>query len=199
MRDFLYKDVIVRSKLESWTMLFLAVVFFPFNNKFLTNYWTTWFGKVYAPTSANLDDLHNHDRVISHEKIHISDAKKWKLWFSVSYLLLPVPIFFCYGRWYWERKAYLPELMELRDSHKFPKRLNIIVNSLGGSSYLWSWPKKWIREWFLKKIYGKNGNIPHERTRRGLLIETTHSESGGVRMGRGHNTLGQAGMRQFYP
>lgn len=197
MREIPYEGIIVRSKLESFWMLFIAVLLFPFNSKFLTGYWTSWFGKVYAPSSANLNDLSNHDRVIRHEKIHILDEKKWKWWFRISYLFLPVPIFLCYGRWYWERKAYLPELTELKDTYRFPSRLNQIVNNLGGANYAWAWPKKWIREWFLKKIYGKNSQIPYERLKKGLLAEPEPMEVGGIRMGRGYNASGSAGMRQL--
>lgn len=178
-------------------MLYLALLLFPFNQKFLTHYWTTWFGKVYAPSSANLDDLSNHDRVIRHEKIHITDAKKWKWWFRISYLFLPVPIFLCYGRFYWERKAYLPEMMELKDTWRFPIRLNQIVNNLGGPNYMWSWPKKWIREWFLKKIYGKKSQIPFKRLKGGQLEESDPLAVGQVRMGRGYDATGSAGMRQL--
>jgi len=195
MREIAYEGVLVRSKLESWMMLIIAAIVYPFNKSFLTNYWTTMFGKVYAPSSVNLNDLSNYDGIIQHEKIHILDARKWKLWFEISYLLLPFPIFLCYGRWYWERKAYLPELMKLKDSWRLPGRLNSIVNSLGGSNYFWAWPKKWIREWFLKKIYPEK-NVPYERLKKGLLAESAHSDVGNVRLGRGHDTNGNTGMMQ---
>lgn len=196
MRKIAYDGVIVRSKLDSWMMLIIAAIIYPFNKRFLTNYWTTMFGKIYAPSSANMDNLANHDGVIQHEKIHLLDAKKWKVWFGISYLFLPLPIFLCYGRWYWERKAYLPELMKIKDTWRFPGRLNSIVNSLGGSNYLWAWPKKWIREWFLKKIYPEK-NVPYDKLKKGLLAEKTIGQTGGVRMGRGYDTNGKTGMRQL--
>lgn len=197
MREILYKNVIIRPKSESFWMVLIAKLLFLFNPKFLTHYWTSWFGKIYAPSSANLNDLANYDRIIEHEKIHILDEKKWKWWFRISYLFLPLPFFLCYGRFYWERKAYLPEMMVLKDTYKFPKRLNQIVKMLGGPSYVWAWPKTWIREWFLKKIYGKNSQIPFKRLKNGKLEESDPLNVGQIRMGRGHDTTGSAGMRQF--
>lgn len=190
----------VRSKKESFVMHLLALILFPFNPKFLYSYWTTWYGKVYAPVGFSLNDQAGYPakkRVLEHEGIHLKDMKKWKFLFRISYLLLPLPFGLAYCRWRWERKAYLPELKELKNHHTFAKRLNQIVNALGGPDYMWTYPKSWMRKWFMKKVY-PDGNHPHEFNKDGSLIEHgTTKDTGKIRLGRGYNTSGQIGMRQL--
>jgi len=114
-------------------------------------------GVVYAPLylDEHIDDESYYPRlrtILNHESIHIQDQKKWGIIFTLSYIFPPAIL--AYGRWYWERKAYLPELIELYylPSSSFDERLERIIDSLGGSEYFWTWPKKWIREWFLKEV-----------------------------------------------
>lgn len=157
MKEAIIYGVRVRLKSESRLMRLINFFIKPFNKRFMTNYWTTVVDTVYAPSSldAYINDESYYPRIktiIEHEAIHISDYKKWKLLFALTYIFPPV--IFAYGRWVWERKAYLPELIELykRPTHDFDDRLERIVNSLGGPEYMWTWPKKWMCEWFLKEV-----------------------------------------------
>lgn len=130
-------------------MIFIGKLLKPFNPNYMKNYWTTWFGYVYAPNYFDLDDEESwqyYKDVLEHEKIHLNDQEKYGLWFTLTYLLP-------YGRWVWERKAYLPELTKLykTDIIHFEERLETIATALGGPNYFWAWYKPWIVKWFRKK------------------------------------------------
>lgn len=157
MKEKMIYGVKVRLKSESKLMKFFAFLLKPFNKEFMTLYWTTFNGVAYAPLVFekyidNEEHHVQHKELLEHEKIHINDSKKYHVWFFFTYLFPPV--FLAYGRFHWERKAYLGELLNLAergDYNRFYFRLNRIVDILGGPQYLWTWPKPWIRKWFLKK------------------------------------------------
>lgn len=143
----------VRLKSESKLMRFIGRIAKPFSPSFMQTYWTTLFTIVYAPSSFDINDeksYHLHRTTLKHEAVHVADFKKYHIWFILTYLFPPT--LFAYGRFYWERKAYLLELNDLIENHKyttFYARLDQISNSLGGSNYFWAWPKSKIKKWFL--------------------------------------------------
>ena len=160
-KTIIINGVVVRLKSESKLMCFLGLLLSPFNPKFMTNYWTTLNNIVYAPSSfddvIDKPEAHLHYlTIINHEKIHLEDQKQHPILFRLSYVVPPV---MSYGRWYWERKAYLPELIKLYEAQTslFDYRLEQIINALGGPAYLWTWPKSWMRKWFLKEIKNRLG------------------------------------------
>lgn len=63
-------------------------------------------------------------------------------WFIIKYLLLPLPAFFSYYRWKYEREAYIVQL-------KAGWTPEEIANSL--MKYARPWPRKWMIEWFKKQ------------------------------------------------
>lgn len=144
---------IIRSKSSSWVMRAIGWLIYPFNRTFMSSYWTTWFGTIYAPTGIDVSsprDLARHRSTIEHEKVHLSDQKKHPILFPLTYVFPPV--FVAYGRWYWERRAYLVTLSYYHSVSVKKRKIEKIIGQLGGSDYLWTWPKWLMRRWFYKKL-----------------------------------------------
>lgn len=148
----------IKLKSESSLMKLIGFISKPFNPNFMSTTWTTVFTTVFAPSSFDLNNPEKHERILKHEKIHIEDFQRYHVFYVLTYLFPPVIL--SYGRFHWEFKAYLPELVELAETHQyssFYKRLNEIVNMLGGPMYFWCLPKSYIRKQFLRKT-----NMPEE-------------------------------------
>ena len=134
----------VRSKSESRLMRTIGWVLGLLGISFTERFWTTISGKIiWAPTTANLDNLEGYAVTLRHEMTHIRQARDYPVWFQLSYLLLPLPFLFAYGRWHWERQAYLVDIRAGRP-------VEDIVQSLW-RNYLFTWPKPWMRAWFAKR------------------------------------------------
>jgi len=120
---------------------------------FMTTTWTTIGNTIYAPTYVNKDlrDCAVHfEATLRHEKVHVRQYSRYTIpGFLFIYLLLPVPIFLAYGRWRFEREAYLENLKRHSDPLKKEKMIERIVNTLW-NDYAWCWPKRWMRAWFKK-------------------------------------------------
>ena len=97
-----------------------------------------------------------------HMKQRIKLGGKKSVWlgsilYVLLYLFFPLPIFFSYFRYKWEREAYLAQW-------KAPGRfgldveydLNSFVGKLTGRPYFWAWhSKKSVRDWFLRNCFSK--------------------------------------------
>ena len=73
---------------------------------------------------------------------------------AVFYLLFPIPIGLAWGRWVFERGAYL-RAAQMRLACNDASRKELIdraVDRLGGSKYAWAWPKDWVRAWFERRL-----------------------------------------------
>jgi hypothetical protein len=114
---------------------------------FMTIFWTTIGRTVYTP--AYVGDPYIYPTILSHELVHVRQHIKWQVWYELSYLLLPLPVLFAYGRWCWEREAYMQNLSDR------PTAANVeyIVNSLW-KKYAWTWPRFLMRRWFNKQLRG---------------------------------------------
>ena len=78
----------VRYKNESRLMRLLAVLAYPFNESFVDGYITTLGSKVYFPNRADVAANYDHAAdVLAHEGVHIFDAQRHGVWFSISYAL----------------------------------------------------------------------------------------------------------------
>lgn len=143
--DLLRLGVRVKDKRGSLLMRFLALFL---GSRFMTSAWTTMGRRtIWAPTGADLtiNGLLRRETIIRHELIHIAQARRWPVWFQLSYLLLPLPVGFAYFRWRFEREAYLVNLRAGQTS------IDAVVDSLWGF-YAWTWPKPWMRRWFAKEL-----------------------------------------------
>lgn len=116
------------------------------NTRFLDDYFTTIGRTIYYPTEVT--DPRDHLAVLAHELVHVRQWERWRVLFSVSYLLLPVPVLLAWCRWRWEREAYLIQLREAEDPDA---AIAWAVERLW-SDYAWPWPRRWMRRWFHRAL-----------------------------------------------
>ena len=116
------------------------------NGEFMSAYWTTIGRTIYYP--AGVTDPLAHLEVLEHELVHVRQWERWWLLFSVSYLLLPVPVLLAWCRWFWEREAYLVQIREAPDKAEEIERC---VQRIW-SGYAWPWPRPWMRRWFRRQV-----------------------------------------------
>lgn len=86
--------------------------------------------------------------VIRHELVHVDQLTPWwgPLWALLLYVLLPLPVLLS-GRWFFERHAYLVQL------RAGVYTIDLAVETLW-KSYLWPWPRSWMRRWFEDQLKG---------------------------------------------
>jgi hypothetical protein len=96
----------IRYKDESRLMRLLAVLAYPFNERFADGYITTLGSTVYFPSRKDVEQNYTHSAdTLAHEGVHIFDAKQRGLWFTLGYALnqaalLPLMVAFAVlGSW----------------------------------------------------------------------------------------------------
>lgn len=108
-------------------------------------YWMTIGNTIYYPDVYDLETAKLFTDLIDHEKVHIEQYKKYTVpGFLFLYVLVPLPIFFAYFRWRFEREAYMVQL-------RLGVEVEEIVKSLS-SGYGYPWPKFLMRSWFNKQL-----------------------------------------------
>ena len=144
----LEEDIELVSKENSLIMRLIGF-FYP---AFMKSLWTTIGDKIYYPTSVKSPLSARHFTTIKHEVVHVKQFKKYGVGlFLFLYLLCPLPFLFSYFRWKFEREAYL------HANIKNEKDVDRVVDILG-KYYLYPWPTKWMRKWFLEELESrKNG------------------------------------------
>lgn len=139
------QGVVVVPKASSALMRFIGAVLGIFGIDFMDSFWTTISSKrIYAPNGVDLDRLDLYEVIIRHELVHVAQARKWPVWFQVSYLLFPLPFGLAWCRWYWERAAFMVDIKAGRLT------VEQAVNML--SRYGWPWPKGLMRRFFEKQL-----------------------------------------------
>jgi len=81
----------IRNKGSSLLMKIIAVLLYPFNQKFMTDYTTTIGKTVYFPDGYVNEQPGAAARTLAHEGQHLIDGNGNQPWFSLSYLF-PVPL-----------------------------------------------------------------------------------------------------------
>jgi hypothetical protein len=113
---------------------------------FMTAFVTTIGHTVYV--SDNWDEGSDLSKcaVLRHEAVHMRQLRRmgW-VWYVYSYLLCPLPAFFCYGRTKLEREAYEETIRAAAEYYGIryvldPEFKNLIVGYFTGPDYLWMWP-----------------------------------------------------------
>jgi hypothetical protein len=151
-----------------WVAIHYAVMILTFgsNRTFLNGYYTTLGNVVGVPKSYYENSIRwplGVAETIEHENVHITQAKKWGLgnvWlgyipYGICYLLLPLPLFFAYFRYRFEREAYahginfyLQFYPNARD-----RRIYEAVAQLTSGAYGWTWiMKRQVKKWFKENI-----------------------------------------------
>ena len=113
---------------------------------FLSDMWTTIGNKIYYPSNVTFPLKPKYYEIIKHEIVHVEQYKKYSIpLFLFLYLLFPLPIFFSYFRWKFEREAYF------KINIKTEKDIEVVVQNLS-KHYMKPWPKTWMRKWFLTQL-----------------------------------------------
>lgn len=137
-------------KRDSWMMRAIGW----FNPAFLSELWTTIGSTCYVPT---LDDagirspgwlLKNREN-IAHEEVHEAQWKTYGPLFLLLYILVPLPVYYSYFRWKFEREAYF---LEVRAATPLLRRrvINNIVSELN-MFYFRPWPVDSMRRWLYRE------------------------------------------------
>ncbi len=115
----------------------------PFNATYLTDYTTVLFGVVWFPSRAWRAQMGPRViyEILRHEAVHLRDARRFPVFFHVSYLLLPLPAVLTMRAW-WEWRGYTETLRVVQQLDGFipDSLLNHVEQRFVGSDYLFMWP-----------------------------------------------------------
>jgi len=113
-------------------MRFISFLVKPLVPDFMANYATTIGRTIYTPETW--DDLPRESRnaILKHELTHVDQYSRHPIWFTVSYLLLPFPVFFSYFRVKYEIEGYVHNI---RAGNMTEEQ---VVEQLYGPYYFWS-------------------------------------------------------------
>lgn len=135
-------------KKDSKLMKAIAFALKPFNPTFMEEYTTVIGETIYLPAQWDSWSKKKQLVILTHEKTHIEQYKRNKLWFVVSYMLLPLPMFAAYFRCRYEAKAYKINI-------RAGMSIDQAVEELYGPKYLYA--GKWfgrerIKRWIEKEL-----------------------------------------------
>lgn len=158
--ELLRTGVRIRLKSESRLMVVLgALLRLVGNREFITRYWTTVGPRtIWAPIGTDISRPVLYEIVVRHELVHIQQARRWPVFWQLSYLLLPVPVLFAWFRWRWEREAYL---VQLYSGVSTPEEIAHVL----WHGYAWTWPPALMRRYFKKKLVAYNAKQPKPEVR----------------------------------
>jgi len=138
----------IASKDSVWWMNVMAWFLSILGNKtFMEQFWTTVGETIYYPSKVMNPFDEIYDVLLQHECVHIAQYRKNKVFFTVAYIFLPIPFFFAYYRWKYEREAYMIQLR----INSSPVAIEWVVNTLW-NNYGWTWPRSWMKDWFEKEL-----------------------------------------------
>jgi len=123
-----------------------------FNPTFMDEYTTTIGRTIYLPSKWDNWSKVKQIVILCHEKTHINQYKKCRLWFVLSYLFLPLPMFFSYFRCKYEAEAYTINI-------KHGVSIDDVVEELHGPRYLYAgygFGKKRLKKWIEKELKGSS-------------------------------------------
>jgi hypothetical protein len=133
--------------------LFLKVITFWKMRDFMRTFTTTIGCTVYVPSSWPMRPPKSRMIILRHERIHMRQRKRLWLWYSLSYLLLPVPALWAYFRMKYEMEAYEESLRAVVEYYGTPSLTPVLkekyVAYFTGPSYFWTWPwRKRVERWY---------------------------------------------------
>ena len=137
----------VRYKDESTFQRIIAGAIRPFNKVYSTRYTTVMFGRVYFPSRVWRERIGPAGiySTLRHEAVHLRDARRFPVFFQLSYLgLLPVGLTL---RALWEWRAYTETLRVELELHGriYDQTLVEIARCFTGPDYLFMCPfPRWI-------------------------------------------------------
>ncbi len=132
----------LRYKDESRLQRLIGAAVRPFNARYLTDYTTVMFGRVWFPSRAwcERQGAAGVYRILRHEAVHLRDARRWPGVFQFSYVfLLPAGLS---ARAWWEWRAYAETVrVEAEiDGRVSDATLAHIARAFTGPDYLFMFP-----------------------------------------------------------
>lgn len=141
------------SLLMKFIDVFLKVITFWNMRDFMSSFTTTIGCTVYVPSTWAARPPKSRMIVLRHERVHMRQRARRGLWYSVSYLLFPLPTLWAYCRMRYEMEAYEESMRAILeyygvDSFTTALRKNY-VQHFTGPEYFWTWPwKSRIESWY---------------------------------------------------
>lgn len=146
-------------KLWRFCDIFLRIVTFNKQKRFLTHFTTVMGRTVYFPIGWDRSKAGKSAYVIlRHERKHIKQAEDlgrgnfWlgKALFILLYFLVFFPIGLAWFRYKFEREAYVESFKACKRVGLKPN-VNQYIEAMTGPKYVWTWPfKKSVKKWFYK-------------------------------------------------
>ena len=138
-------DIKLKPRSSHWLTRFL-------NKLGAGTYWTTIGDTIYYPDA--IEDPYLFPELIEHEKIHLQQYKKYGTFlFLFLYILFPLPIFFAYFRWKFEREAYLVQAkMYIAEKRTTPEYISESISKTLWNNYFFTWPRALMKKWLLKQL-----------------------------------------------
>jgi hypothetical protein len=143
-----------------WNTLHWCVIIFTFgaNRRFRDGFVTTLGATIAVPPGRKwTEDLRT---TIEHEMVHVGQFRKMGLGSAYLgilpgffwYILFPLPIGFCWGRWQMERWAYLVNIRACKTKTHREYAIAHVVRNMTTSAYGWplppfKWAKRYIENW----------------------------------------------------
>ena len=136
------QDIQLIQKSSSRLMRLIGFFYPPF----VTNLWTTIGNKIYYPDTTDSPLALRNYPIIEHEMVHVRQYNEYGVpLFLFLYLFFPLPCFFSYFRWKFEREAYFKANIKKKED------IDRVVESLR-THYLYPWPQRWMRKWFTEQL-----------------------------------------------
>lgn len=170
--DFPDFEVIKKSDSTLMKAINIALRIITFNQMktFMTSFTTTLGNTVYVPESWDIRDITSRWITLSHERVHMEQAKKYgRLWFSILYMLC-LPALFAFYRTKFEKEAYEVSLRcqyqaygpaSFTDSSK-----GHVVDHFTTGQYLWMWIlSSGIEEWYDEVVLRIHEEDDHDDVR----------------------------------
>ncbi len=132
----------------------LLIITLGMYRRFMQLYVTTIGLTVYVPENWATWSPYERAMVLRHERIHMRQRRAvGKFWFSLSYLLLPLPGFCALYRRRYEQEAYretMRALLEYYGQEMLQRNEELIVSQFRTSAYfwMWVWDSSTIQRWW---------------------------------------------------
>ena len=120
---------------------------------FMVSFTTTIGNTIYVPSTWAVRPAKSKMIILRHERVHMRQHRRLGLWYSISYLLFPLPAVWAYFRMKYEMEAYeesIRAIAEYYGTASFtPVMRRSFVGHFTGPEYFWTWPwKARIERWY---------------------------------------------------
>lgn len=133
--------------------LLLKLITFGQMKDFMVSFTTTIGNTIYVPRTWAIRPPKSKMIILRHERVHMRQHQRFGFWYSLSYLLLPLPTVWAYFRMKYEMEAYeesLRAVLEYYGAANFTaKTKESYISYFTGPQYFWTWPWRGrIERWY---------------------------------------------------